>query len=239
MGNSTGPRLQTKSAQLRSDLLDLAENHLSSDAPLPSERLLMSRYGVSRATVRAAIAQLVSEGKLYTLHGKGTFVAPPRVQSSLHMASFTEDMRRRGLDPASLVRSAREEEPDDATRAALKLRPGDTTWRIERLRLAGGTPMALEIGHYPSRLLPGLLRKDLSSSLYQLLGMEYHVGVDSAEQQVWAEAADKAKGELLQVSPGAPLMVFRRTSSADATRVEYVTSWYRADRYQLHMILAR
>ena len=63
----------------------------------------MTTYAVSRATVRRAIESLVAEGALRRVQGKGTFVAPPRVQSHLHLASFTQDMRRRGKAPSTRV----------------------------------------------------------------------------------------------------------------------------------------
>jgi GntR family transcriptional regulator len=228
-----------KHAQLRAILIDLADNHLGPDAPIPSERVLMARFNVSRATVREAVGQLVAEGRLVRIHGKGTFVGRERVETQLHLASFTEDMRRRGLDPATLVRSIVEVEPPEPVRAALGLAEGEHVWRVERLRLAGGVPMALEIGHYPARLLPGLVAQDLSGSLYTLVATRYGLTIDRAEQTVWAEVADRAHGSLLGVPPGAPLMVFRRTSSAGGVVVEHVTSWYRGDRYQVHMSLDR
>ena len=67
----------------------------------------MTTYAVSRATVRRAIESLVAEGALRRVQGKGTFVAPPRVQSHLHLASFTQDMRRRGQDPVDPGRAGR------------------------------------------------------------------------------------------------------------------------------------
>lgn len=228
-----------KHVQLRAILLDLAENHLGPDAPIPSERELMARFGVSRATVREAVGQLVSENRLYRIHGKGTFVSRERVESQLHLASFTEDMRRRGLDPATLVRSVIEREAASGVRAALGLAEGDTVWRVERLRLAGGIPMALEIGYLPTALLPGLVGQDLSGSLYALLSRRYGLTIDRGDQTAWAEVADRANAALLGVPPGAPLMVFRRTSAAGSIPVEHVTSWYRGDRYQVHMSLDR
>jgi GntR family transcriptional regulator len=226
-----------KHVQLRAILLDLADNHLGPDAPVPSERELMSRFGVSRATVREAIGQLVSEGRLYRIHGKGTFVGRERVETQLHLASFTEDMRRRGLDPATLVRSVTEQEAGPGVQAALGLSDGDLVWRVERLRLAGGVPMALEIGWLPAGLLPGLVGEDLSGSLYALLSSRYGLAIDRGDQTAWAEVADRSNAVLLGVPPGAPLLVFRRTSAAGARLVEHVTSWYRGDRYQVHMSL--
>ncbi|MEC5152509.1 GntR family transcriptional regulator [Cryobacterium sp. GrIS_2_6] len=227
----------SKQAQLRSILQEMVENTLAPHAAIPPERKLMTRYGVSRSTVREAIRQLVEEGLLYRVQGKGTFVGGKRVQSDLHLASFTEDMRRRGLVPATIVRSSAQIEAPLDVRAALGLGSGAQVQQIERLRLAGGIPMALERGYYPTALLPDLDRQDLTRSLYATLATEYGLRIDNAEQAVWAETADPGIAEILGIAVGAPLIVFRRTSSASSAAVEHITSWYRGDRYQIHMTL--
>ncbi|MDQ1295135.1 MAG: GntR family transcriptional regulator, N-acetylglucosamine utilization regulator [Actinomycetota bacterium] len=229
----------SKQDRLREILLEAIDEGLFPDTPIPSERDLMVRYGVSRATVRAAIGMLVSEGRLYRIHGRGTFVGRGRVESQLHLASFTDDMRRRGLDPATLVEKVGLEIPPTHARAALGLEAGENAWRVERLRLAGGAPMALETGWLVASLLPGLDRQDLTHSLYDLLAAEYGLVLDAGEQTVWAEVADPVLAQRLEVPRGTPLMVFRRTSTASGKAVEHVTSWYRGDRYQVHMTLER
>ena len=226
-----------KHAQLRAILLEQVEGTWAPHTAIPSERDLMAEYGVSRATVREAIRQLVEEGTLYRVHGKGTYVAGERIQANLHLASFTEDMRRRGLVAATLVRGVELVEAPVEVRAALGLAAGARVWDVERLRLAGGIPMALERGFYPEALLPGLDHHDLTRSLYTTLSTAYRLPISRAEQTVWAEPADTARSEVLGVARGASLLVFRRTSSAGTQPVEYVTSWYRGDRYQIHMYL--
>ena len=144
-----------KHRQLREILLALVDGELTPDSPIPSERELVSRFGISRATVREAVGRLVSEGRLYRVRGKGTFVAAPRVESLLHLASFTEDMRRRGHKPSTVVLGADESVPPPPARAALGLDVTDRAYRIERLRSADGSPMAHEVscyrrGRYPA-----------------------------------------------------------------------------------------
>ena len=110
---------------------------------IPSERELMLDYGVSRATVRKAIDGLVADGVLRRTQGLGTFALRPRVESTLHLASFTTDMRRRGLTPSTRLLGAGLRRPPAAVAAALGLGPADKAWRVTRNRRGRGPP----IGH--------------------------------------------------------------------------------------------
>lgn len=232
---AVGPR--PKHAQLR-DLLAKFAAEAPEDHPIPSERELMVSYDVSRATVRKAIDALVAEGVLRRSHGKGTFVTRPRLESRLHLASFTQDMRRRGRQPSSRLLAVELEEPSPEVMSLLRLRPGAPAWRIDRLRLADGEPIALENGWYSAELLPELDTQDLSGSLYELLAQAYGLVIDGAEQTLWGDVTDEQNGHLLAAPANTPLLVFRRVSSSGGRPVEFVVSRYRGDRYQLHMSLA-
>jgi GntR family transcriptional regulator len=112
-------------------------------------------------------------------------------------------------------------------------------WRLDRVRLADGQPIALENGWYPQAPLPGLDRHDLGGSLYELFADVFGLTIDTAEQTLWGETADEVVAERLDAPLHTPLLVFRRVSSAGGRPIEYVVSRYRGDRYQIHMSLGR
>ena len=228
---------EPKHAQLRALLATMAASELAPDAAIPSERELMETYAVSRATVRRAIESLIAEGVLRRVQGKGTFVARPRVQSHLHLASFTEDMRHRGMAPSTRVVRVGAVVPPADVADWFGLAPGTAAWRVERVRLAAGEPMAFEAGWYSALLLPALDRHDLAQSLYALFAQEYGLTVDTAEQRVRAETADAALAHHLDVAVGEPLMAFDRLSRSGGAPLERVLSHYRGDRYELHISL--
>jgi GntR family transcriptional regulator len=228
-----------KHAQLSDVLADLAVNELGPDAAIPSERELMVTHDVSRATVRKAIESLIADGLLHRIQGKGTFVARPRMESRLHLASFSQDMRRRGLTPSTRLLSIDQDRPPTDVAKALDLGGDGTAWRIDRVRLADGQPIALENGWYPYDALPGLNRHDLGGSLYEVFSTSYGLAIDTAEQTLWGESADAATARRLDAPLNTPLLVFRRIAAASGRPLEYVVSRYRGDRYQLHMSLAR
>jgi GntR family transcriptional regulator len=228
---------QPKHAQLRAELAAMCAAGPAGDAAIPSERELMTTYAVSRATVRRAIESLVAEGALHRVPGKGTFVAPPRVSSPLHLASFTSEMRRRGVTPSTRVVRVESGSPPASVAAWLGVSPDDTAWLVQRVRLASGEPMAVEAGWYSATLLPDLDRHDLTRSLYALFAQEYGLAVDTADQRVRAEVADAAVARHLDVSVGSPLLAIERSSRTGGAPLEHVVSHYRGDRYELRMSL--
>ncbi|MEF3121212.1 GntR family transcriptional regulator [Kocuria flava] len=222
-----------KYVQLRERLAATARSMAPGQA-LPSERSLMERYGVSRATVRKAIDALEVDGVVSRAAGKGTFVSTDRVLSTLHLASFTEDMRRRGHEPSTRVLSVERSRPEGAARAHLGDAPA---WHVRRLRLADASTMALEDSWWSCEAAPDLDQHDLTGSLYTLVGRHHGVSVERAEQTVWAENAAAATAPPLQVPAGAALLVFERRSWSGRRPVEFTTSWYRGDRYAVHINL--
>ncbi len=228
---------EPKHAQLRAVLAAMCADQLAPGSAIPSERELTTTYAVSRATVRRAVESLVAEGALRRVQGKGTFVAPPRVQSHLHLASFTQEMRRRAKTPSTRVVRVASVEPPREVAAWFELAPGLPVWWVQRVRLAAGEPMAFEAGWYSPVLLPGLDRHDLGRSLYELFAQEYGLVVDTAEQTVRAALADTALAHHLDVVPGDPLLTVDRRSRCGGRPLERVTSHYRGDRYEVHVSL--
>src|SRR5512143_3971270 len=82
----------------------IARGELETREPIPSERQLEKDYPVSRTTIRRASELLIRQGDLYREHGRGTFVSPHKLQKGIsELTSFTEDMKRRGLNPGQNI----------------------------------------------------------------------------------------------------------------------------------------
>jgi len=173
-----------KHEQLRQLLLRMITEELSPGDMIPGERQLCTDHGVSRITVRAAVGQLVNEGLLVRIHGKGTFVAARTARSRLHLASFNDDMRRLGLTPSTEVLDVERGVPPAATVEALGLRPGEQAIRVRRLRLADGAPMSVDDAWYNPEHASGLLDIDLTGSVYKALAAQFGKEINRARQTV-------------------------------------------------------
>jgi GntR family transcriptional regulator len=207
---------------------------------VPSERELGLQLGVSRMTARHAIAQLIAEGLLYTRTGKGTFVSDRKIQQPLeHLTSFTEEMRARGLEPTARVLRQELAPADEQIAGALGLPAGDQVVVLERLRLGGGDPMAIECAYLRADRCPDLDRLDLGQrSLYDLLRTRYGLKLTSARQAIEAALPTARQQHLLGIGPSAPVLHIERiTFLDDGSPIELVLSSYRGDRYRLQVEL--
>jgi DNA-binding transcriptional regulator YhcF (GntR family) len=139
-GADAGPRLP-KYYQVKRQLLELTAA-LDPGSPVPPERELARSYGTSRTTVRQALAELVIEGRLLRMQGKGTFVAKPKVAQPLELASYTEGMRAHGLHPQTKILDIGYVTADEPLAELIGVRPGGRALRIHRLRLASSSGWA-------------------------------------------------------------------------------------------------
>src|SRR3954469_2661320 len=181
---TAAPQRTTKQSQTRDQVVDLIES-LGIGLAIPSERQLSADLGVSRLTVRAAIDELVREGYLVRRRGAGTFVAEPKVAKGIDITSFSDDMRARGLTPASRTLDLRIELAGARLGRILHVSPSEKIVAVKRLRLADGEPMAIELLHTRASLVPGLDASDLeANSFYDLLGDRYGITIVGGSQTV-------------------------------------------------------
>jgi GntR family transcriptional regulator len=197
----TGMPLHTQLYHLLQAQIESGE--LPPESQLPSERELCERYGVSRTTVRNALAQLINQGLVYTAIGKGSYVAPPRLVDNLQpFHSFTESMRQRGLQASSRLLEARVEDATAEQARRLGIPPAARVIVLERLRLADGAPIVIQRSWLPHHKCPGLLKFDLEArSLFDILRNEYELRLSRAETDLRAALASDDECRLLHVEP--------------------------------------
>ena len=150
----------------------ITEGRLEAGAALPPERDLAAEYGVSRITIRKAIAELAEDGLLTRKQGAGTTVTRRIEQNFSRISSFSEEMTARGQLPSSawILRAAGAVTPVEAMQ--LNLSPGAPVMRFHRVRIADDAPMAVEFSTVPSYCLGGI--DDVSESLYAALALTGH-----------------------------------------------------------------
>jgi GntR family transcriptional regulator len=206
---------------------------------LPSHRNLGTHYGVSYMTVRRAIEALVRDGYLYSVPGKGTFVAISEKQQAEEgpFISFTQDMQRRGMVASSRLISSGMITASISLAHIMRVAIGTPLNMLSRLRLANDEPIAIQVAYLPYNRFPDLLSHDFSrQSLYAVLQETYHVIFGGSISAVEATLANDDEARLLGLTMPSALLVTEQTTQDEQGSVfEYVRSAYRADRYKMSL----
>jgi GntR family transcriptional regulator len=235
----SAPPKVTKQSHTRQQVLDLIER-LGVGTAIPSERQLSADLGVSRLTLRAALDDLAREGYLVRRRGSGTYVQHPKISQELTITSFSDDMRRRGMEPGSRTLSMTTTHAGARLGRFLNVSPSEEIVVVKRLRLADGETMAIETLHIPEALVPGLTPKALTGSFYELLRDRYGVVIAGGTQAIEPTVTNEEESAALGVPLHSPAFLFERTSRDEAGRtVEFVQSVYRGDRYRIVTELSR
>lgn len=215
----------------------IAKGGLAAGDRLPAERAFAQALGVSRMTLRQALAGLEQRGVLMRTTGRtgGAFVVEPKIDCDLTgLAGFTEQMRRAQKRAGARVVVARTAPASRATAEALGVGVGDPVHELVRVRSANRIPLALERSYLPAERLPGLLDHRLTGSVYALLERHYDLAPSTAVEFLEPVIARVDEAEALGIAVGSPLMLIERTAySAAGVPVEFARDLFRADRMRI------
>ena len=212
----------------------IAAGRLAPGDRLPAEQQLAVWFGVSRMTLRHALAELARRGLVTRTVGRGggTFIAEPKLDRDFTtLAGFSEQLRRHGKVASARVLAATRIPASPAAAAALELAEGSGVHDVRRIRLADGRPIVIEHSQFPADLFPDLLDCRLDGSLYELLADNYGQRPHRARESLEPVVAGVREAEALEVDEGAPLMLVERTAYSITGRpLEYARDRFRGDR---------
>ncbi len=202
---------------------------------LPPEPELAARFGVSRMTVRRAIAELASQGLVYTQRGKGTFVARPRLDSVVfELDNFYEEMKQKKIPVSSkilevrIVRGGKEAEKLGI--------PSQTRCLFLRVVvLAGEEPLVYERKHVVYTKKKPIVEAEIRDpSLTNLVATHTEKLPMRSKRVLQVSVANEEEADVLGVAPGTPVFLVEQVLyDAEGKPVGWGKSVYRGDRYKI------
>lgn len=222
--------------QIERFLLDeIEEGRLQVGECLPPELEMMEVLGVSRSTVRQAIADMVHQGVLVRHKGKGTFVQKPKVQESALqvLESFHEEMAKKGYKPTTKVLSFSIEPGIPEINEKLGLAESEKLYCLRRTRYVDGEAVLTFRTYLPEKRFPGLMEEDFEQhSLYKRMEERYGCRVNRQARRIEAGLASTEEALLMDIERKSAVFHVAFIGYCGEEPVEYSTTTYRADRVE-------
>jgi GntR family transcriptional regulator len=213
----------------------IRSGELTPGSPVPSEARLTSQFGVSRGTVRQALAALRAEGLIAGGRGRVPVVRRAGLAQNFdQLVSFSMWARQVGRTPSARTLELARRPADAEAAEHLEIEPGTPIFACTRVRLLDGAPVLVERATFVESVGRLLLDFDLDAgSVYEQLGAR-GVELVEAQQTISAIAAGAEEAALLGVSRRAPLLEVRRQAmNADGIPLEWGRDRYRADAFEI------
>lgn len=197
-----------------------------------SEHAICDAYKVSRVTVRKAIDELVREGYLKRVQGKGTYVKEKTIEQPLnHFYSFREELKNSGVESVSQMLDFQLVDIDEETAQKLRIPAGEKVFRIERLFSADSKAYAMEISYIPRVLCESLTREQVEENgLYRSLN-KYNIFPSRASERLKAINLTKKQAEIMGLNPKDACIYLMRETYCNDRIVEYNVSIVRGDMF--------
>lgn len=216
---------------------------------VPAEMHLVKEFGVARVTVRRALAQLVTDGLIQRVPGRGTVAltqAPARAATApaprqrAQLTGLLENIVNMGLRTAVKVVQCEVLPASALVARQLQLACDAPVQKAVRVRSTSQGPLSHITTHVPQSIARGFGRRELSKKPILMLLEESGVQIGRARQSISARLADATVARLLDVDVGSALLAVQRlVFDVNERPVQWLQGLYRPDRYQYEMQLSR
>ena len=198
---------------------------------IPTEEDLCKTYGVSRATVRSAIAELVREGYLFRQQGKGTFVQQVVSNKLVMLASFRELMLEPAVEFSTEVRIQTTMMPIGNIGNLLNISLDKHIIYIKRITVVGGKPVIIQEIHIPLHICPDLLHENVAvNSLFGLF-KKYKIEITRVRNYFGITYLSAEEAQAFNLTEGAPTLLLNQLFFSGEAPVMYIRSVKRHDSF--------
>ena len=211
---------------------------------LPSENTLIAEYDCSRNTVRRAIAELIADGYVQSMQGRGVRVIYQPVGKTTFtiggIETFQETARRNRLHAVTKVTKFETVIADECFAAKSGFSVGDELWSIERVRYLDGKALILDVNYFLKEFVPGLTPQIAANSIYDYIENTLGMQIITSKRRITVEHATARDEKLLDMGTyGCVAVVVNQTFNSAGLLFEYTQSRHQPDYFCFQDIATR
>ncbi|MBC2176506.1 trehalose operon repressor [Listeria booriae] len=214
---------------------DIDEGRYSFKEMLPTEHMLVQRFDCSRNTVRRAISELVKDGYVQSVRGKGVMVIHQHESIEFMFGgveSMKESLNRNHKNFHTKVVHFEQITVDKNLAKKTMLPEGTDVYYIKRLRLVENEALILDVNYFDAAIVRDLTPEKAAESIYEYIEEELHVKIVTSKRYIVVEKALTDDKKYMDLNGFDCLAVVKNYAyDADGTMFEYTESRHRPDRF--------
>ncbi|MFA2692451.1 MULTISPECIES: GntR family transcriptional regulator [Bacillus] len=179
---------------------------------LPTEEALMTRFEVSRNTIRKVISQLVNRGYIFQVQGSGMFLRETSVTDYINLGSLrglTKNLVSQNIETKVLEIEVIEANEEIVERMQCEI--GTRLYFLKRLRIVDGKPFSIEVSYFKKDIIPYLNEEIALSSVYSYFIEDLRLNIGFADKVISCEKINKENAKLLELNEGDPALLIENT----------------------------
>ena len=225
--------------QVHNILLDRINSEVCrANERIPSESELCAEFGISRMTLRSVITELVRDGRLYRIQGKGTFVAEPKLSANTGAyIGIREQLEQQGYEVRTTLLGVENALPSVTVAKILGLGSDERVYIVRRLRYVKNEPFSLNTSFIPEKYTQRLEKQDFcNEQLCNILAQNYGLVRKTVKETLESVLATNEESSMLNIRKGYPLLLLcDRIYDAENRLFEFSKVVFRGDKIQINL----
>ncbi len=192
------------------------------NSQIPTEKELMEKYKVGRATIRQAIDLLVNQGYLYKKQGIGTFVLRDKPSLGFEpLISLTFTLRTKGIKVNNIILEEKFIVPDDELKDKMKCKTADKCLYVKRVRAVEEIPVAIENSYFSERFYNSKSKFDFEESLASTILNDLKLEISKVDQTITIREPNIEEKKLLKIDGTTRVLVMERWMYEENNKIPF------------------
>lgn len=207
---------------------------------LPTEKELCNQFGVSLITIRSALKELNSEGVIFKIQGKGSYISNNQSQKydlKFHqLRSFTEEMAQENKNAGAILLSEKLSQASAEDILMFKLDVEDLIRVVKRVRTVDGLPTHISTHRIPQKIVQRFTDVDFTHSIYKLFE-KAGMSITKGTEEISAIIPRASEAEVLGINTKQPVIESISIASCNGLPVMMTRSLINSNRLKIKLDL--
>lgn len=209
-------------------------NEYTAGSLLPTEQQFQEMYGVSRDTVRKALAILTEGGLIQKVQGRGSMVLEQEILNFpvSGLTSYKELTLSLKISTKTKVVSLDQIVVNSNLSNLTGFEPHSKVWKIVRTRSIDGKIAVVDTDYLAAEIVPDMTVEIARGSIYEYLENQLDLDIAYAQKEITVEPTSREERDLMQSQDDYLVLIKSKVYLSDTQQFQYTESKHKIDKFR-------